>query len=330
MNNLKMAAEPMTLTINAPSNESRPSERRQLVIGLVNNMPDAALRITELQFHCLLLAASHDFPICLRLFSLPGIPRGDQAKLYVGQCYEHIRQLWSNRLDGLIVTGTEPRARLLANEPYWPALKQLIDEAEDHDISVVWSCLAAHAAVLRLDGVQRRPLREKLSGVFECSKMGDHQILADSPLRWCVPHSRQNGLPEKALISKGYRILSGSLEVGADIFVKEGRNLFIFLQGHPEYDADALFREYRRDVRRFLAHRRDDYPAMPCGYFDSDTESAFAAFQERAIRDRSSDLLMHFPQASGKLADPWRQPAVHLYGHWLSYLAQRSDAHDCL
>lgn len=322
-------SQPMMLTTSSLLNTRHPSDRRELVIGLVNNMPDGALHATERQFQGLLIAASPDFPICLRLFSLPGVPRGDQAQLYVSQYYEHIGHLWSGRLDGLIVTGTEPRARSLANEPYWPALKQLVDEAEDHAISTVWSCLAAHAAVLHMNGVQRRPLREKLSGVFECTKIGDHEILADAPLRWCVPHSRQNGLPEEALVSKGYRILSGSLEVGADMFVKEGRSLFIFLQGHPEYDPDALFREYRRDVRRFLAAERDDYPSMPRGYFESDTEAAFAVFRERAMRDRSSDLLLHFPQASGK-ADAWREPAVHWYGHWLSYLAQRSNAQHCL
>src|ERR1700752_957095 len=54
-----------------------------LVIGLVNNMPDGALRATERQFRGLLQAASHDVSTSLRYFSLPGVPRSSQAQTYI-------------------------------------------------------------------------------------------------------------------------------------------------------------------------------------------------------------------------------------------------------
>jgi len=244
---------------------SRPvgsGERHHLVIGLVNNMPDGALDSTERQFRGLLHAASDNLSMSLRYFSLPGLPRGPQGQDYVSQRYENISELWSRPLDGLIVTGTEPRATLLEDEPYWPALRDLVDQVNDHAITTIWSCLAAHAAVFHMDGIRRRPLREKLSGVFECRKTIDHEIVAHAPSRWCVPHSRENELPEEELTSKGYRVVSMSPEVGADMFIQEGKALSIFLQGHLEYDPDALFREYRRDVRRFLAGERGNYPTL--------------------------------------------------------------------
>jgi len=43
---------------------------------------------------------------------------------------------------------------------------ELIDWAEGGTISTLFSCLAAHAAVLQLDNIVRRPLPKKLSGVF--------------------------------------------------------------------------------------------------------------------------------------------------------------------
>jgi len=55
------------------------------------------------------------------------------------------------------------------------------------------------------------------------------------------------------------------------MFVKERKSLFLFFQGHPEYDADSLPREYRRDVGRFLRSERESYPGMPKGYFDEAT-----------------------------------------------------------
>jgi homoserine O-succinyltransferase/O-acetyltransferase len=315
----------MMLTVNSSLSAHHLEDPQRLVIGLVNNMPDGALRSTEKQFRLLLQAASPKLAICLRIFSLPGIPRGGDAQSYVKQAYENIRDLWSSDIDGLIVTGAEPRTYSLADEPYWSALADLVEKAESHAISTIWSCLAAHGAVLHIDGIQRHPLREKLSGIFECTKAACHEIVTNAPSRWYVPHSRQNGLSEEALVAKGYRILSSSPQVGADMFVREGRNLFIFLQGHPEYDADALLREYRRDIRRFLTGESENYPQMPRDYFDEETTAEFAAFQQRAMTFRSRDLLQDFPQTTGNLACSWRHSAVRLYGNWLSYLVEHGD-----
>jgi homoserine O-succinyltransferase/O-acetyltransferase len=296
-----------------------------IVIGLVNNMPDAALQTTERQFRELLSVASRDRAVNLRLFSLPQLPRTEAAKSYISEHYEDIDELWTTRLDGLIVTGTEPRASALPHEPYWPTLTKLIDWAEEHTTSTIWSCLAAHAAVLHSDGISRRPFCEKLSGVFDCMKAADHPIMADAPSRWRVPHSRYNDLPVEALVSMGYRILSKLPDAGADMFVKEGKSLFVFLQGHPEYEPEALLREYRRDIRRFLAGERDNYPEMPRGYFDEQTAAAFGEFRQQAQRNRGTYLLLNFPASEPEMSLPysWRELAMRLYANWLSYLVER-------
>src|ERR1700693_4700811 len=77
-------------------------------IGIVNNMPDAALEATERQFIGLLTAASEKTPVRIRLFALPSVPRGEVARRYLASHYAGIADLWNTRLDGLIVTGTEP------------------------------------------------------------------------------------------------------------------------------------------------------------------------------------------------------------------------------
>ncbi len=314
------------LSASSFSQEPRPRDDagEPIVIGLVNNMPDAALQTTERQFRELFFAASHNLAVRLRLFSLPEVPRADAGRSHVSQHYEDISELWASHLDGLIVTGTEPRAPALPDEPYWPTLTKLVDWAEDHAISTVWSCLAAHAAVLHIDGIGRRAFPEKLTGVFDCTKATDHPIVVGAPSRWRVPHSRYNELPEEALVSRGYRILSRLPGIGADMFVKQRRSLFLFVQGHLEYDPGALLREYRRDIRRFLAGERDSYPEMPRGYFDEDAAPALAAFRRQALGNRSIDLLLTFPAiAEGKLTHPWLGPAVRIYANWLSYLVEQ-------
>jgi homoserine O-succinyltransferase/O-acetyltransferase len=297
-------------------------DRPHLVIGLVNNMPDGALHTTERQFNELLRAASRNVSTELRYFSLPGLSRGPGAHEYLSQTYEDIRQLWSGPIDGLIVTGTEPRAERLQDEAYWPALADLVDQVNDHALPTIWSCLAAHAAVLHMHGIQRRPLREKLSGVFECKRIIDHEIMADGPSQWCVPHSRQNDLPEEELVANGYQVLSRSPEAGTDMFIRQHGALAIFLQGHLEYDSETLFREYRRDVRRFLAGERDTYPAMPRGYFDTSAAAALAVFQEEATKQPSPEALLRFPENLGILTGNWRHMASCLYANWLFYILQ--------
>jgi homoserine O-succinyltransferase len=108
--------------------------------------------------------------------------------------------------------------------------------------------------------------------------------------------------------------------VGADIFVKQGNSLAIFVQGHPEYEPDTLLREYRRDVRRFVAGEREAYPEIPLGYFDPETAARFDELRDRIMRRCHDEALVTFPSAEGHLTFNWRQSAVRLYSNWLSYL----------
>lgn len=293
-----------------------------LVIGLVNNMPDAALWNTEKQFRDLLDAASSGLPVRLRLLALPEVPRSDAGRAQIRERYEDVAALEDERIDGLIVTGTEPRTRSLTEEPFWPALARLVDWAEEHTCSTIWSCLAAHAAVLYLDGIERHAYARKLSGVFECERSTDHHpLVADQPSRWFVPHSRHNGLAGDILASRDYRILLRSSETGPDTFVRQRRSLFLFLQGHPEYDRHALHREYRRDVGRFLRGRSDHYPEIPCNYFDADTTGSLAEFRALALRKRCPELVAEFPTlADAAIVRSWSAAGVALYRAWLTYL----------
>src|SRR5579872_4169347 len=116
-----------------------------LSIGLVNNMPDAALEATERQFTALVRAAAGKTAVSLTLFSIAEVPRSDAARQDVVTRYRDIATLWDTHVDGLIVTGNEPRAANMKDEPYWPTLAKLVDWSRDNTASTIWSCLAAHA-----------------------------------------------------------------------------------------------------------------------------------------------------------------------------------------
>ncbi len=295
-------------------------QRPALRLGLINNMADAALEATERQFSSLLSDAAKGLEVDLRFFHLPAIERGASAREMMRGRYASVDRLPGSRLDGLIVTGAEPRTEKLTDETYWPSLAGVIDWAQSGTISAVWSCLAAHAAVLRLDGVARGPLERKLSGVFLFETDRDHPLLAGAPVRVRTPHSRLNGLAEADLLAHGYRVLNRSAQAGVDAFVRDDRSLF--LQGHPEYEPDSLAREYRRDIARFLAGE-GRAPRPPSNYFDSATEEALSALTSRSPSQPhlapEFDVLIR----SAELSHSWRPYAVQLFANWLAGINRR-------
>lgn len=292
-------------------------EMEPLTIGLVNNMPPPAMAQTAGQFATLLRAGARGTPFRLRLFADAPFPS-----------HEPLEALWGARLDGLIVTGAEPRAAAMDAEPFWPSLARLIDWAGTHTRSAIWSCLAAHAVALRLDGLHRQKLGRKLSGVFTCARADPHPLLDGMPAHWPVPHSRYNGLDESELRRHGYHILAHAPQVGADSVAKPaGRSLFLLLQGHPEYAATSLRGEYRRDVRRFLAGEQPCCPDPPEGYFTADVLAELSRLRAEAERAPNPALLAGFTAATAAPPLPdWHQPAARLYANWLALLTMQKGA----
>jgi homoserine O-succinyltransferase/O-acetyltransferase len=306
---------------------SEPRAANFVTVGLINNMPDPALKSTERQFVDLIRESTRDTVVRLLLFSLPDVPRSDLTLADMAGRYRDVSELWDARIDGLIVTGTEPHSHDIRDEPYWKTLGQIFDWARTHVTSTIWSCLAAHAAVLHADGIDRRLLREKCSGVFDCEAIERHPMNRGFATPARIPHSRLNDLPERALKSCGYRILSRSAVAGVDMFVKQDRCFNVFFQGHPEYDAGSLLREYRRDVDRYLRGERDCYPSAPQGYFDEEAGAAADVFRDRAVAGRDSELIRSFPmrELETGLKSGWRHTAIAIYGNWFDYLKRRNS-----
>jgi homoserine O-succinyltransferase len=234
--------------------------------------------------------------------------------------------------DALIVTGMQPRTAALVDDPFWPAFTALVDFATSRALPAVWSCLAAHAAVLHLDGIERRRLPQKLTGLAACRLVeAKHNFVAGLPSHWLMPHSRYNDVSEVQLASRGYRILSSLEPEGADIFAHDSMPHFLFCQGHPEYDAHALLREYRRDISQFLAGGVEDYPAAPQFYFSPGVLSLLDSFRQYAELQRTPKAMAAFPAAActADVTHSWRDIGARLFINWLACVqAARASAHE--
>jgi homoserine O-succinyltransferase len=290
-------------------------------IAFINNMPDSALEDTEIQFFELLDAASGDIPVFLKLRSLSGVPRGERGQQHVSSFYLGTDELLNGQCDAVIMTGTEPRQPNLRNEPYWPALTNVLDWAESNTVSTVLSCLAAHAGVLLSDGIDRCPLSDKQFGVFDFAKAANHQLTGGTGESVRFPHSRWNEVQADSLAACGYLVLTQSADGGVDSFVKKKKqSLFVHFQGHPEYGAQTLLKEYRRDIKRFLRRERETYPSMPKGYFDGGAARLLTSFRDVALADRREELMEGFPDAAGRLQKTWHSSAMSIYRNWLQYV----------
>jgi len=305
-----------------PPAEFQERSSRCIRIGLINNMPDGALKATEHQFLSLLDSASDDILIRLSLYALPGVPRNEPAARHIRNLYSSFENLLESRLDGLIVTGREPLTPNLKDEPYWESFIRVLEWAKDNTYSTVWSCLAAHAAILHMDGIGRIKSEYKHFGIFECAQVSDHPLTASTPSRIRLPHSRWNGISEAELIGCGYQVLMRTDSAGVDTFVKQQKSLFLFFQGHPEYESNTLLLEYRRDVGRYLKGEIGTYPSMPQSYFDDVTANILKSIQERATSRGTEGLLAEVSAALEKrnIENTWHSTAACIYRNWLEHI----------
>ena len=139
---------------------------RELHIGLLNMMPDAALAATERQFFRLVGESNPIAQFYVHPFTLEGLERAPDARAYIARYYEPFEQIREQGLDALIVTGANVTHPDLSQEPFWGPLIEVIEWASRDVTSTLCSCLATHAVLQFQYGQHRYPLPEKRWGVY--------------------------------------------------------------------------------------------------------------------------------------------------------------------
>lgn len=297
-------------------------------VALVNNMPDQALATTRSQFERLVVAGADGREINFRSYYVANVARSETARRYLERDHEDMDALYRRGADAMIVTGAEPRAARLQDEPIWPELQRLVDWSRNHTLSTIWSCLAAHAAVLHLDGIERRRRPSKISGVFACEQSAGDWSGAARKRSITVPHSRYNDVAREELERCGYSVSSHSAQIGVDSFWRREPSLFLFLQGHPEYDADTLLKEYRRDALRYVSGESTEYPERPAGCFGERAAEELRRVREDAETGRATDIEARLNAIirTEKRQARWASDAGRLYSDWLRAVSRERSA----
>lgn len=299
---------------------------RELHVGLLNMMPDAALGATERQFFRLIGESNPIAQFYIHPFTLPELERGPEAAAHIKEYYESVEQIKEGGLDALIITGANVTGQRLDNQTFWEPLIEIIDWAAEHVTSTLCSCLATHA-VLQFRYQQHRQLqKKKIWGVFSHQVIDKtHPLVVDINTRFDVPHSRWNQVSQEQFEDAGLRVLVRS-DDGVHLATSGDGLRFVFFQGHPEYDTISLLKEYKREVGHYAQGKRQDFPPFPENYLKQKDQSILIEYRSRLdqAKAKAGGDLPEFPEAllAARLDNTWHDTAEAVIGNWVGLIYQ--------
>ncbi len=312
----------------APDQPPR-SELPELTVGLLNLMPDAALRATDRQFVRMVSAYAGEAHIRVLPFTVAAENRGEAARRHVETHYTKFESLQESGMDALIVTGANPTCHQLAEEAFWTGLVEVLDWARTNVQGVLCSCLATHAVLGHYQGVERTRLPNKRWGVYSHRLLvDDHPLVRGITSPVDAPHSHWYDLTRAQMEDAGATVLLESDEAGVHMAVSHD-DFYVFFQGHPEYEEISLLKEYKREVGRFLRDESPEYPPLPEHYFNAEGVARLDRYREKLVRTKDAgeeppDLAESsvFPTGVGT----WTDPGKVIYRNWLAEIQRRKTA----
>lgn len=316
-------------TILRPGQAAR-QDIRELHIGILNIMPDAAMEATERQFFRLIGESNPIAQFHVHLFSLPVIERNEEAQKHIDEHYLSFEDIQEMGIDALIVTGANVSQPILPLEPFWKPLSEVFNWAYENVTSTLCSCLATHATLELQYDQPRYGLGYKRWGVYSHHvKNKHHPLVRGINTRFDVPHSRFNQIDNAQFETAGLHIVAESEEAGVHMAVSPDGFRTVFFQGHPEYDSISLLKEYKREVGIFAINLNRgntvEYPPFPVNYFDNQTKAIFDEYKYRLIESiKNKTQTPKFPEHHilDRIDNTWHDTAAAILANWMGLVYQ--------
>ena len=230
-----------------PPSQAKRQDIRPLRIGILNIMPLGEKYEFNI-LHPLGLSVLQLEPIWIRLEShnYKSWEPKHVDEIYV--TYE--KAMRDQPLDGLILTGAPVETIDFEDVYYWEEIKTILSDARKNIPSTLGLCWAGFVMAY-LEGVKKLNYDHKLFGVFELKNLApDHPIIGELDDVFFCPQSRHAGMPDEAMEeaseSGRLKLLAYGPEAGYSIFSTTD-DRFIAHTGHPEYNANRLAEEAKRD-----------------------------------------------------------------------------------
>ena len=271
---------PVKIPNNLPAIELLKKENIFVMSDLRANTQDIRpMRVLILNLMPLKISAETDFvrllsnnplQVEVEFLRLDSHTSKNTSEEHLEMFYKGFGEIKKNFYDGLIITGAPVEMLDFEEVSYWKEITQIFDWARKHVTSTLYICWASQAALYHFYGVEKKPLNEKLSGVFKhtATEKG-HSLLRGFDDEFFIPHSRHTTILKSDLADKeDLHILSESSDAGiAIVFSRGGREFY--LTGHSEYAPLTLHEEYVRDREKGL-----DVPVPKNYYRDNNPENA--------------------------------------------------------
>ncbi len=212
--------------------------------------------------------------------------------------YKTFEDVKYRTFDGMIITGAPVEQMPFEEVEYWEELCEIMEWTKTHVHSTFHICWGAQAGLYYHFGIDKKPLSEKMFGIFPHTVDYKRAILfRGSDDVFMVPHSRHTTVDiEDVKKCKSLKILASSKQAGVyAMATKNGKQIFI--TGHSEYDANTLANEYFRDLQAGKPIK------IPENYFPQDN-----------------------PKKQPKVT--WRSHANLLYSNWLNYFVYQTTPYD--
>lgn len=267
---------------------------RPLQVAILNLMPTKI--VTETQI--LRKLSNTPLQIQVELLQTASYSPSHTDSIHLQSFYTTFDRVRDRNLDGLIITGAPVENLDFDSVDYWPELCEIMKWSRIHVHSTLHICWGAQAGLYYHYGIPKYTLPRKLSGIYA------HSLLKKtSPLFrgfddvFYAPHSRYTEVRAEDIQKvPQLELIATSQEAGV-YAVKTTDSRQFFILGHPEYDADTLAKEYRRDIERGLN------PAIPQHYFPNN--------------DPTQPPIVN-----------WRSAAQLLYTNWLNYYVYQTTPYD--
>lgn len=144
--------------------------------------------------------------------------------------------------------------------------------------------------------------------------------MSDINTRFDAPHSRYNAVTRSQLEAAGLVVLIESAEAGVHLAVSPDQFRIVYFQGHPEYDAVSLLKEYKRELLRYLNGELAVAPPFPENYFSAEAATITTQFVERvgAAKQDGSDP-PEFPEdeLARHVDNTWSDTGKAIINNWL-------------
>ncbi len=277
-----------------PETRASTQDIRPLRILLLNLMPTKIE--TETQFARLL--GNTPLQVEIELMHTVSHQSKNTSQEHLLSFYKTFDEVKNSRYDGMVITGAPVEQLEYKDVEYWDELCAIFEWSKTHVHSTFHICWAAQAGLYYHFGIDKKPLSEKLFGVFP------HRVSYKNPILFrgfddvfYAPHSRNSTIDTQDVEKiPELKILASSDEAGLyACMTAEGKQIFV--TGHSEYDGDTLAREYFRDKEKGLDI------AVPKNYFPDDDPTKPPVVK-------------------------WRAHANLLFSNWLNYFVYQTTPYD--